>query len=464
MMLLALAVALVTAAPGPIFHEGTCADERIVNIARCGTIVVPEDRQRPDQRTIALNVIVLRATATKPNAPPLFDIDGGPGLPVTKNAEFYASFGGAYRAGRDIVLIDQRGTGSSNPLLCPELATPEAAYAPLYPAAAVRRCRKALEAKADLTKYGTGEAVADMDAVRAALGYDRIDLFGLSYGTTVALRYLATHPQRVRAAVLMGVSPASSTPPKNHAPAGDRAIRLLSAQCRADSACSATFDPLADIGRVRARLPKIQGAPPEEIFFEKLRSLMYQPAGARRVPLIMNRAAAGDLAPFYQATKPQGPSLYADGMFLSVICSESMRLMDVSAATKAAKATVFGDYRLKRQQDACAEWPSANVDPDYLRPVLSSASVLLISGELDPVTPPSLADEVARTLPNSRHVVIPGSGHILDGMSKVDTCLDPLILSFLESGDPKALDVSCVETMKPPAFATSVTPANTAKN
>lgn len=454
MIVFAMVAALVGASFTPVFVEKPCTDERIAKVARCGTVSVPEDRQRPDLRTVTLNVIVVAAASPARHIPPLFDIDGGPGLPGTKNAEFYALFAPALRSRREIVLIDQRGTGRSNPLHCPEFSKPEAAYQPLYPAQAVRRCRKALEVTADLTKYGTREAVSDLDDVRAALGYDKIDLFGLSYGSTVALRYLANHPQRVRAAVLMGVTPPSAMPPKSHAIAGERAIKILFEQCRSDPACSA-FDPEADVGRVRARLRSIPGAPSEEIFFEKLRSLAYQPAGARRIPFILSRAAAGDLAPFYKATKPEGPSLYADGMFLSVICSEAMALMDVAAATKAAEATMFGEYRLRRQREACSEWPTAQVAEGHLQPVRSNAAVLLISGELDPVTPPEWADTVAKSLPNSKHVVIPGSGHIFDGMSGVETCLDPLIAGFLDTGDTKALDASCVSGMKPPPFATS---------
>jgi pimeloyl-ACP methyl ester carboxylesterase len=349
-------------------------------------------------------------------------------------------------------MVDQRGTGASNPLHCPAFSKSEAAYQPLYPAAQVRQCRRVLERTADLTKYGTAEAVADLDAVRAALGYKQIDLFGLSYGSTVALRYLATYPNRVRAAVLMGVSPASATPPKGHALAGDRALKMLVKQCQSDAACAAAFDPKGEIGRARARLPSIPSAPAPDIFFEKLRSLMYQPTGSRRVPLVLSRAAAGDLSPFFAATKPQGPSLYADGMHLSVICSEGMALMDVAAARAAAKATIFGDYRLRQQEQACAEWPKAQVPVDHLHPVRSDVPVLLISGELDPVTPPELAEEVANTLPNSRHLVIPASGHMFDGMSGLDICLDPLILNFLETGNAQTINVACVSAMKPPPF------------
>lgn len=456
MLIVSLAAAALSSAPAPAFAEKPCTDDRIVDVARCGSVIVPEDRDRPEGRTISLNVVVLPAMSEQSPEHPIFEIDGGPGLPVTKNAEFYATFGSAYRANRDIVLVDQRGTGASGPLNCPELADPEKAYEPVFPIDAVERCRAALEGSADLTKYGTREAVADLDEVRKALGYEKINLFALSYGTTVALRYLAAHPSHVRSAVLMGVSPPSSTPPKSHATAGQRALDLLTAQCRADPACSASFDPAADIAQVSATLPETEGAPAREIFFEKLRSLMYLPMGARMVPYILNRAARGDLEPFYLATRPRGPSPFSDGMFLSVICSEAIAQMDLAAARQTAKATVFGDYRLRRQAEACPIWPVADVEDDFLTPVSSDVPVLLVSGEWDPVTPPALADEVAGSLANAKHVIIPGSGHIFDGMTGIETCLDPLMLSFVDSAQIATVDATCVAEMKPPAFMTSL--------
>jgi hypothetical protein len=125
--------------------EKPCTDHRLAKLARCGTVSVPENRQQPEARTIALNVIIMPATGSEPSSPPLFDIDGGPGLPVKKNVAFYATAGSAYRKGRDIVLVDQRGTGGSNPLHCPGFYEPEAASLPLYPAAEVRQCRLALD-------------------------------------------------------------------------------------------------------------------------------------------------------------------------------------------------------------------------------------------------------------------------------------------------------------------------------
>ena len=447
-------MAAIAATTQPVFIDRPCADQSLAKIARCGSVEVSEDRALPGGRRIRLNVILFQATSPKPHLPPLFDIDGGPGLPVTKNAGFYATDGAAYRARRDIVMIDQRGTGGSSPLACPELGTPETAYRPMFPVDAVTRCRNALETTADLTRYLTHDAVTDLDSVRAALGYDRIDLFGLSYGTTVALRYLATHPTRVRAAVLMGVAPPTAMPPASHATAAERAIRLLFAECEADAACSKAFRPAEDFDRALAMLRTGKAKLSPEIFAEKIRSMMYQPATARRIPWIVHRAAIGDLEPFYEATRPRGPSPFFDGMFLSVTCSEGLALMDYEAAAKAARATRFGDYRLRRQRAACAAWTVGKAAPDFLKPVDSSAAVLLVSGGLDPVTPPDWAETVARSLPRARHFVIPASGHVFDGLSGIDTCFDPLVLKFLETADLAALDATCLSTMRAPPFKT----------
>ena len=427
MSLLAL-VAMMAAAP-PLFVEKPCAEPAIAAVARCGTVEVLENRARPKGRRIALNLVIFKATSGKADLPPVFDIDGGPGLAVTKNAGFYVTDGAAYRARREIVMVDQRGTGGSYRLSCPELESPDAAYRPMFPLEAVKRCRKALEAKADLRHYLTADAVADLEAVRIALGYDTIDLSGLSYGTTVALRYMATYPNNVRAALLMGVSPPTAMPPALHAPAAEGAFRLLAAQCKADEFCGKVYDPIPDFDRAMAVLKMRKELAPD-IFAEKIRSLMYQPASARAIPWILNRAAAGDLAPFQAATKPAGSSPFADGMFLSVTCSEGLALMDYDSSARAARRTRFGDYRLARQRAACEAWPVGDAGT-FLGPIKTSAVVLMISGGLDPVTPPAWADALAQSLPRARHLVIPASGHVFDGLSGIDTCLDPLLVKFL---------------------------------
>lgn len=439
----------------PTFVAQPCREESLREVARCGSVTVPEDRIAPGGRTIALNVVILPATGPKRDLPPQYDLEGGPGLAVTASTAFYLSDGAAYRVRRDIVLVDQRGTGASNSLTCTALDALEATSEEMFPPAAVASCRAELASHADPRFYGTRDAVADIEAVRAALGHERIDLVALSYGTTVAQRYIATYPQRVRAAILMGTAPAAAMPPRHHAPAAERALGQLFAACAADQACrTAIPDPSGDLDAALRRLASMRPALSAHVFMEKLRALLYRPATARRVPWIIHRAAAGDLAPFDAATRAGGggPSAYALGVYLAITCGESFALMDYEPAAAAARRTRFGDYRLRRQRDACRNWPAAQTAPDHLSPTSGDTAVLVVSGELDPVTPPEWADALARGLPRARHLVIPGSGHVFDGMSGVDTCLDPLMIRFLETADPAALDTGCLTQMAAPPF------------
>jgi pimeloyl-ACP methyl ester carboxylesterase len=449
MIALLLAAALMSSAPA--FVEKPCAAPELVGKARCGTVAVPEDRAHPGGRSIGLNVIVIPASADR-TQPPLFDIDGGPSIADTKNAGFYLTDGARYHEHRDIVLIDQRGTGGSNGMKCPEIDAAEAAYQPMYAVDLVRRCRADLEKRADLRFYGTTEGVADMDAVRSALGYDKIDLSALSYGTTFALRFMATYPDTVRAALLLSVAPPSAMPPRYHAEAGERGLKLLFAECRADPRCSKAYDPDRDLAAAFVRLPTIPGAPSREVFMEKLRSLLYFPLTGRTVPYLIHAAANGDLRPFFDATAQHGPSLFHEGMYLSATCTETLGLFAYEPAAAAARRTRFGDYRLRQQHAACAEWPKGTLPAHFLDLPKTNAAVLIVSGELDPVNPPDWGASVARALPNARQVVIPESAHLFIGLSGVDTCFDPMVLRFFATGDVKHLDTSCVAKMSPPPF------------
>lgn len=457
-MLTALALATAVVTSPPTFESRPCKAPELA-AARCGVVRVPEDRAKPAGRQIDLNVVILPATSARPDLPPLVDIDGGPGLPSTRSAGFYLTDGAGYRARRDVVLVDQRGTGASNPLHCPELSTTPP-YEPMYPTEAVIRCRDTLAKTADLTRYTTGDAIADLDAVRAALGHETIDIVALSYGTTVALRYMAAYPTRVRAVVLSGVAPPQARPPRQHAQAAERALALLFGDCAADPACHAAYpSPADDLDKAVARLPTGPGSPSREVFLEKIRSLMYSPATARSIPYILHRAAEGDLEPFRAAAGVNAPSILAEGMYLSVTCAESLALMDYPEAAAASRATRFGDYRLRRQREACAVWPTARVSRDTLAPISSSAAVLLLSGRLDPVTPPEWAAEAASGIPRSRQLMMPASGHVFDGLSGIDSCYDPMLIGFLETADPAAVDASCLAGMTPPPFKVAPPPS-----
>ena len=436
----------------------------------CGKLTVFENRQSRTGRTIDLNVVVLPALDPKEKEEPLFDLAGGPGAASTDGASFYAGPGKEYRRHRDVVLVDQRGTGKSNGLKGEPRKTPQDFLTEMYPVDYVKRLRQTLESRADLTQYTTSIAMDDLDDVRAWLGYERIHLFGLSYGTRAALVYLRQHPDRVRTVTLMGVVPTSLKMPLYHAQAAARAMELLLKECETDAQCHQAFpqvrqdwlNVLAQLGREPARVqysPPDKGAPvtleiQRDVFAEKVRTMLYGEETARRVPFMVHRAATSDFAPFLQAAiKPGIPDFIADGMYLSVTCAEDVPFIDQAEAAQLNAGNSFGNYRVFQQTRACGLWPWGEVAGNFQEPVSSDVPVLIFSGNLDPVTPPERGEEVAKHLPNSRLVIIPHGGHTLDGLTPPD-CVDRLIMEFLHSGDAKSLDVSCVETMAPPPFAT----------
>ena len=438
----------------------------------CGKLTVFENRVTRAGRTIDLNVVVVPALDPDRTEEPLFDLAGGPGVAATGGAGFYAKEGKEYRRHRDVVLVDQRGTGNSNPLTAaPRTRSPQDYLTEMYSVEYVKTMRQSLEQRADLTQYTTSIAMDDLDDVRAWLGYERINFFGLSYGTRAVLVYMRQHPDRVRSAILMGVAPTYLKMPLHHARAARRAMDLLLEECAGDPACHQAFPGIQHdwqeaLERLAREPARVEYSPPDksaavtveiqrDIFAEKLRSRMYSRESAARIPFIIHQAAQGDFAPFLKEVIPRsGPDFIADGMYLSVTCAEDVPFIDQDEAAKANAGNPFGNYRVVQQTRACSMWPQGKIPDGYHDPVSSDIPVLIFSGQLDPVTPPERGEEVASHLPNSKHVIIPHGGHGIDGLTNVE-CLDRMMLEFLSKGNAKDLDTNCVERVLPPPFVTN---------
>ena len=441
----------VTARAAPRFEARECVEPAAGAGARCGIVYVPENHARPHGRKIPINVIVLPAKGPVLDAKRAqYDLEGGPGFAVTDFVEFYAGEGIAYREHRDVVLADMRGTGGSNPLRCAgieELQNRDP-WAPLYPPDLVAECAAQLSVASDPTAYSTAAAARDIDWVRRALGYATLDLNAVSYGTTLALRYIAEHPRAVHSAAFMGTVPASRTPPRYHAPAAERALLRLALACESDAACKRTGDLHANLVAAVKQLP---GDRPlvGDVFMEKVRSRLYSPDSARRLPALLARAAHGDFDGFLR----RGGRDFADGLYLSITCAESMARMDVPLAIAESAETGFGAYRLERQRDACARWPVAKPDPRLFDQPASDVPVLFIGGALDPVSPAEWGVEVARAFARGRTVTVAAGAHVFDGLTGLDTCLDAAIIRLFDTGDVAAPDYSCFESMQPPPFA-----------
>jgi pimeloyl-ACP methyl ester carboxylesterase len=476
---LALGFALVTLAPAvtsPAHADMPaavrlvpCGPEPTASEALCGTVSVPEDPDRPDGRRLALDVVVLPALEGLHSGGAMFELGGGPGLTVTEGKDFYLGPGREFRRGRDVVLADQRGAGHGpQALRCARLE----ARSPLdddYAPAAVAECRAELERRADLTQYGTWNAAGDLDLVRAALGHQRIDLWALSYGTKLAQIYIKRFPERVRTAFLVGTAPIDFQPPLFHAANAQRALDALFFDCQTDASCRGAYPDLrGDWQKLLARLDAgpvrvtLAGAGGEQktveirrgAFAEAVRGLMSMTSQQRQLPRLIHRAAAGDYAPLVSALG-DGPSPFAEGLYLAVDCAEGAARIAAGDVGSATAGTFLGSHRLRGQLDACAQWPQGKLADGFFAPATAEVPVLMVSGDSDHVTPPEWSLQVCSHLPGCRLVRVPHLGHApfdLEAWTGGD-CVDRLALDLFARGSAAAVDAGCVSKMTPPPFA-----------
>jgi pimeloyl-ACP methyl ester carboxylesterase len=438
--------------------------------AYCGTFTVFEDRAAKSGRQISLWIVVLPAVRPVARDPLVF-LAGGPGQGAAQLARQIRPAFRTIQRTRDIVLVDQRGTGKSNPLNCRSDANSlremtEPSESSLH---RLKRCLDGYDA--DVRQYTTNVAMDDLDEVREYLGYDRINLYGGSYGTRAALVYLRRHSEHVRTMILDGVAPMDMRLPVFTARDAQRALDKLLSDCHADSACTKAFPELP--ARIRRLLQRLEHAPPtvrivhprtgvaEDVRVEArviasiLFSALYSPLTASIVPSLVDQAERNEFQSIFAlglAGETGGDNMSV-GMQLSVLCSEDAARVTASDVEQAAEGTLFGAHLLSGQLDACAMWPRGTVDASYYEPVVSEVPALVLSGDLDPVTPPTWGEGVVKSLRNGRHITVPGTGHGVIGTA----CGQKLIQDFLDNASAASLDVSCVRSIKRPPFF--VTPA-----
>lgn len=420
------------------------------------TVSVPENRSIEGGRKIELHVEVIERS-DKPDA--IFILAGGPGVAATGMANYAKRT--FVHTDRDIVLVDARGTGKSNPLTCTMPGSdedPQGYFSDWVDLDAVAKCRKELEPRADLTQYTTAAIADDLEHVRKHLGYKQMNLYGTSYGTRVAQELMRRYPKSVRTAILDGVVPPRLAGPSEFAADADRTLKAVFALCRADAGCNAAFPNLdADYAKVLkdAEDGVTINAPaavtvPRGMFGEIMRNFLYSPEVYVRLPLAIHQAANGDWTTFAEmATRyTRGIRGLSYGLFLSVSCAEDVPRFDLARARAAAAGTLLGSYRIDQQLAACRLWPRGKASAASARPVKSSIPTLIVSGELDPATPPRHGDEVLRGLRRSRHIVIPQGSHSGD----TGGCLEKVLSEFVEEGSAATVDASCMARVQRPPF------------
>jgi pimeloyl-ACP methyl ester carboxylesterase len=439
--------------------------------ARCGHYEVRENREDAKSAVLQLHVAVIPALRLEPAGDPLFVLSGGPGQAAS---DFYLSLGGAFsriRRDRDIVLLDQRGTGRSHRLDC---SFPDDLDVSIVEPARLEQLTQSCLADmhADPRFYTTSVAVRDLEEVRAALGYQSINLYGISYGTRVAQHYMRRYPERVRAVILDGVAPPHLALGPDVAIDAQRALDQVFTRCASDAGCSRAFPDIArEFQALRARLEK---TPLTTTLVDPLtadranatlgpaqlsaaiRLLTYADVTVSTLPLLIHEAQVEGrpevLAAQYLMIQRSTEEQIAYGMHFAVVCSEDApRWHTANVSEEALKRTYLGTSFMDGMRAICEDWPRGPVDPDFNEPVHSDRPVLLLSGSNDPVTPARYGDQAMKHLARAKHLVLTGKGHgqIANG------CVPRIAAEFIAVAGLDELDTKCVEKVAPAAFMLS---------
>lgn len=435
--------------------------------AECGRFEVAEDRRRPDGRRLDLHYAVLPAVSRRVEPDALVFLAGGPGQSATETFPQTSQAFDGLNHERDVLLLDQRGTGDSHSLDCPGLAAEDSLEVP--PLDELRRLSEQCVAGLDVdpVNFTTEAGARDLDELRQALGYERLDLYGISYGTRMALAYARLFPERVRTLVLDGVVPPDWLLGPSAARDAQTALDAIFARCAAEESCAAAFpDPAGDLRRL---LDRLDAAPvpvgldhprtavavdllvDRQVFTGALRLLSYSPETAALLPLLLSDAAkTGDLrrlASLALTVSDGVEQSFSTGLSYAVSCNEDVPYFpEDDAATDGD--TYLGAGFAKSLRVVCEPWPQGEVPAAARQPLVSDIPTLLLSGEADPVTPPANAERVAKTLANSRALVAPGMGHGVVARG----CIPKLVESFIETGALADLDLGCAGDITPPPF------------
>lgn len=438
--------------------------------AECGELLLKENPADVNSKDISVAILRLPAISPVADADPLFLIQGGPGGSSIDMASQIHGFFTDVRKNRDLIFVDQRGTGKSNPLRC-EQATPEDLQLPESEQTEkylvlMKSCAEKYQHNAAF--YTTVHAVQDLDAVRIALGYDQINLWGGSYGTRVALEYARRYPQQARSIVLDGVAPVAIALPKYFARDAMAALAAVNKECLAQTDCAAEFgDIVQKAETVLQRLSALQAkGEPLKISYEHPRnqqteslhltprifsSLVFMSLYSRDLTVLLPRAISFAEKEDYRllaalsALSSEHAQLMniAEGMRYSVICNEDWPLL--SANDIEQSAAFFGIQFVKEMQPICALWPKAQLPADYWEPIKSDVPALLLSGKHDPVTPDVWAQTVAAHLPNATSLSAAGGNHSISP----EGCVPQLIAQFIERASMQNVNADCVGKIKP---------------
>ncbi len=445
-----------------------CHVDGIRSQVKCGTLQVPENYSKEGESHININFVVLPAIDNSDQKTPLMFLAGGPGQAAAELASGLSNVFYEVRKTRDLILVDQRGTGASHPLQCEDAAeqnvyalTPED-----FSTEDIKNCINSLTG--DLSQYNSENAIRDFDAVRIALNHQQINIYGGSYGTRAGLVYMRMFPDSLRSVVLDSVGPIE-VPIGLFGQSSARSFNLLLRNCQKEPSCKQAFPQLeqefqilltrleqqpAQVKIVHPRLgTQTEFVISKAKFLGTIRSQLYSVASRSLVPLMIHQAYLGNYMPLagLVAQTEGGQGIYI-GLLLNITCNEDYpRISDDDYIFDANNNFGGNDSHLSFKL-ACPIWPQYRPNADFYEPVVANTPTLILSGDLDPVTPPSNGDYSANTLPNNKHVVVKNAAHTV----AMTTCASDLINEFLTSLKPKELDESCLDDIPDESFMTNL--------
>ena len=446
-----------------------CHVDKIERQVLCGTLSVPQDYQHPTATHINLNVTVLPAFNNSQNKSPMLFLAGGPGQAATTLASVIQSSHYEVLKNRDIILIDQRGTGKSSPLTCEDIEE-TGTYGLISSDYDMPKLVSAClgDITQDLSQFSSQNAIRDFDAVRQALGHEKVNLYGGSYGTRAALIYMRMFPETLSAVVLDAVSPIE-TPIGLFGQSSARAFNLMIKDCKADLACFTAFPNLET--QFKALLKRVEDNPisitishprltvptvlkvDREKLISTVRFQLYSPRTRVLTPFVISEAEKGNYLPFsgMLALSEFGLEINTP-LMMNIVCSEDIPRISAQQSFNDSNNNFGQGLSLQGFKRVCDHWPTYKINSAFEQPVISDIPTLILSGRLDPVTPPSNGETVHSNLSNSAHIVVENTAHIVAG----NGCSGKIIAGFLDDKQPDLVDGSCLENIPPMPFITNI--------
>ncbi len=450
------------------FMLNNCHVDGIKAQVKCGQLQVLEDYNKASGDKITINFVVLPAIDNSDNKTPLMFLAGGPGQAAAELASGLTNVFYEVRKTRDLILVDQRGTGKSHPLQCEDAAeqnvyalTPED-----FSAQDIKDCL--IKLTGDLSQYNSENAIRDFEAVRIALGHKQINIYGGSYGTRAGLVYMRMFPESLRSVVLDSVGPIE-VPIGLFGQSSARSFNLLLRNCQKEPSCQQAFPQLEQ--EFQTLLIRIEKAPAQvsiahprlgtqttfviskNKLLGTIRSQLYSVTTRSLVPLIIHQAYLGNYMPLagLVAQTEGGQGIYI-GLLFNITCNEDYPRISASDFDRDANNNFGGDDSHFSFKMACPLWPQYRPSEAFYKPVTADIPTLILSGNLDPVTPPSNGDYSANSLPNNHHIVVKNASHTV----AMSTCASDLVSEFLTSLKPKRLDESCLDDIPNESFMTTL--------